>query len=146
MNDLAIKALSYYGMSEVKGKASNPRLLALIQRHAHWINNDDNIAWCAIFIKDLCQQLGLPIPTSNPMAARSWLKVGCEIPVDQMQTGDLIIFWRKSEFSWQGHVAIYINDFDENYIRVLGGNQGDAVTITKYAKHRILGVRRLYRA
>ena len=42
--------------------------------------------------------------------------------------------------SWSGHVALYWAE-DEDHYHILGGNQSDAVSITKIAKSRFLGAR-----
>jgi hypothetical protein len=56
------------------------------------------------------------------------------------QTGDIVIFSRGSK-SWQGHVGFFVKTAGA-MIEVLGGNQSDAVNIQRYAKSRLLGVRR----
>jgi hypothetical protein len=65
-----------------------------------------------------------PIP-GNPMASINWLKFGRELKAPAF--GAVLVFWRGSKSGWQGHVGFY----------VLGGNQSDAITITKIRKNRL---------
>ena len=51
-------------------------------------------------------------------------------------TGAVLIFERNSG----GHVGFAVGQ-DDTHFYVLGGNQSDAVTITRVAKSRLLGAR-----
>jgi cell wall-associated NlpC family hydrolase len=51
--------------------------------------------------------------------------------------GDVLLFSRGSG----GHVGIYVGE-DEKCYHVLGGNQGDAVSIVRIQKVRCIGIRR----
>jgi uncharacterized protein (TIGR02594 family) len=98
----------------------------------------DDIPWCGLFIAH-CTGSQLPqepLPTT-PLLARSWRKFGNETtPV----FGAVMVFWRGSPQGSQGHVAFYWAEDDAAY-HVLGGNQSDAVTVTRIAKNRLLGAR-----
>ena len=74
--------------------------------------------------------------------ARKWLNLPKKVEFENIKLGDVVVFWRGSPQDWRGHVGIYISHNDQN-IFVLGGNQGDRVTIAPYAKDRLLGVRRI---
>ena len=54
--------------------------------------------------------------------------------------GDVLVFVRRGG----GHVGIYVGD-DGTHYHVLGGNQGNAVSIIRIAKARCIAVRRFYR-
>jgi uncharacterized protein (TIGR02594 family) len=98
----------------------------------------DEIAWCGLFVAH-CIAATLPeepLP-AGPLGARNWLKFGMEVPP---QLGAVMVFWRGSVQGWSGHVALYWAEDAANY-HVLGGNQSDAVTVTKIAKSRFLGAR-----
>ena len=62
--------------------------------------------------------------------------------VDDPQEGDVVVLWRESRDSWKGHVGFFSGYDDNGDIKVLGGNQGDSVSIKSYSKNRLLGFRR----
>lgn len=95
-------------------------------------------AWCAAYVNASLEQAGMEGTGSN--AARSFLDWGVE--VDQPQRGDLAIFSRGDPNGWQGHVGFFDGYNDDGTIRVLGGNQGDSVSIANYGADRLLGFRR----
>lgn len=96
-------------------------------------------AWCAAYVNATLNQAGLE--GSGSLAARSFLDVGT--PVDEPQPGDLAVFWRGSPDDWRGHVGFYQGMDPEGNILVLGGNQGDAVSVAPYPQERLLGYRRI---
>jgi len=105
---------------------------------ADWIR-DDSTPWCSAFMNSIYASTGYEY--SGKMSARSWLDVGT--PVKEPQVGDVVVFWRGSKNSWQGHVAMFVSySADKKYINVLGGNQSDAVSIAAYPVNRLLGFRR----
>jgi len=67
-------------------------------------------------------------------AARSWLDWGKE--VDRPCPGCIAVFTRGGG----GHVGFYVGETAET-VKVLGGNQGDQVSVREYPKSRLLGYR-----
>jgi hypothetical protein len=65
------------------------------------------------------------------------MKFGVEV---DPQFGSTLCFWRGSVDGWMGHVGYYWAE-DATTFLVLGGNQSDAVTITRMPKSRFLGAR-----
>lgn len=133
-------ALRFYGLKEVPGPGSNPTILGWIKEMFPSATDDSAVAWCAIFINVMAKISGYE--HTNSGMAKSFLKIGLEIPFEDRQLGDIAVFHRGSNPAL-GHVAIYLNDYNDSMIRVLGGNQDDAVNIRAYAKTRIAGFRRL---
>ena len=134
------KALSQYGITEMQGAiANNPEIIKYFASIGHiWVKTDET-AWCSAFVNWVAKECGYEY--TGKLNARSWLDVGD--PIENFQrTGDLVILWRVSRNDWRGHVGFYINE-DDNYIYILGGNQGNQVCIKSYLKHRLLGYRRL---
>ena len=80
---------------------------------------------------------GKPLP-DKPLWARNWLNWGTAVQIPEL--GDVLVFSRESG----GHVGLYVGE-DAGTYHVLGGNQGDAVSIRRLAKNRLLGTRRFYR-
>jgi uncharacterized protein (TIGR02594 family) len=98
----------------------------------------DDVAWCGLFAAH-CISATLrdePLP-GNPLGARNWQRFGA--PCTE-QLGAIIVFWREAPIGPFGHVGFYAGQ-DPTAYHVLGGNQGDAVTITRIAKARKLALR-----
>lgn len=134
------KALSQYGITEIQGAvANNPEIIKyFVSCNQIWVKTDET-AWCSAFVNWVAKESGYEY--TSKLNARSWLDVG--EPIEKFQrVGDLVILWRVSRKDWRGHVGFYINE-DEDYIYILGGNQGNKVCIKPYPKKRLLGYRRL---
>jgi uncharacterized protein (TIGR02594 family) len=77
------------------------------------------------------------IERTRSAAARSWLQWGAPLSVPKV--GAVTIFKRGTS-DWQGHVAFFLSQ-EVGGISVLGGNQGDAVSIARFAAADLLGYR-----
>ena len=95
-------------------------------------------AWCAAFVNATLAQSGQQGTGSN--MARSFMNWGQG--VDQPQPGDLAVFSRGDPNGPFGHVGFFEGYNPDGTIRVLGGNQGDAVSVSSYSPDRLLGFRR----
>lgn len=141
LNQLLITTmLQYIGIKEVEGKDSEANIKDFVRCTFGELDYDyDSISWCSLILLYICEEV-LGIESSHSAMARSWLSVGESIsnPV----AGDLVVFWRGSVDSKNGHVSIYLRE-DQNYIHCLGGNQSNEVKVSKYSKSRLLGYRRL---
>ena len=129
--DLAAKQI---GLNEGQQKAALNEYLA---------NGGQNLdpavtAWCAAFVDATLKQSGGQ--GTGKLNARSYLDWGN--PVDQPQRGDIAVFSRGDPNGWQGHVGFFDGYAEDGSIRVLGGNQGDAVSIANYSPDSLLGFRR----
>jgi len=133
---LLIEALRLYGTQEVVGEKNNPDILAWARECNVKGYKADSIPWCGLFMAIIAYRAGKYIPDS-PLWARSWAQWGTESPAAQL--GDVLVFERGSG----GHVGLYVGEDSECY-HVLGGNQGDAVSIKRIKKSRCLAVRRQY--
>ena len=140
MKNLLQVAINEFGIKEIKGPKHNKRIVQYAKdSNFTWIN-DDETAWCSTFMNWVALQAGLN--NSKSAAARSWLQIGIE--VSDPEPGDVIVLWRGSIKSNKGHVGIYLGHSKSgDRVYVLGGNQGDAVSITGYPTTRILSFRRL---
>lgn len=132
-------ALKEYGVTEIPGTAHNPRILTYV-KEAGFTEMNDETAWCSIFMNWVAKKCGLE--RSKKENARSWLQVGENVTTPQL--GDVVVFWRVSPTSWEGHVSIFISlSEDKKFINVLGGNQDNHVCIKAYPVSQLLGYRRL---
>ena len=131
-------AQGYIGTTEGPGPEDNPAIMAMYASVGHdWVEHD-TVAWCAAFVGHCSEKAGLR--STRRLNARSYLDWGIPVDLADAQPGDIVVFSRGSK-SWQGHVAFFMKTTGA-MIEVLGGNQSDAVTIQRYAKSRLLGVRR----
>lgn len=95
-------------------------------------------AWCAAFVNATLSQAGMQ--GTGALNARSYLDWGD--PVSDPMQGDIAVFSRGDPSGWQGHVGFFDGYNPDGTIRVLGGNQGDAVSIASYDPGSLLGFRR----
>jgi uncharacterized protein (TIGR02594 family) len=132
------EALRAIGVQEDTGPGSNPLIIGWARRLRIDYAKDE-IAWCGLFVAH-CIGLTLPgeaLPT-NPLGARNWTRFGVPCPVPQ--PGAIMTFWRGSPTGWQGHVGFYVGE-DAAAYHILGGNQGDAVNVKRFARNRFLTAR-----
>ena len=140
-------AQRFLGLQEVEGHTANPQILAMLQLDARWPQGDE-IAWCSAFVNYVAWLLGLQ--RSKSLAARSWLAVGTPVAQEDAVPGfDVVILKRgggnqpgPEVLDAQGHVGFFAGR-EPGAVRVLGGNQGDAVSEEAFPASRILGIRRL---
>ena len=131
-------AQSYIGTTEGPGPEDNPVVMEMYASVGHdWVEHD-SVAWCAAFVGHCLEKAGLR--STRRLNARSYLEWGIPVDLADAQAGDIVVFSRGSK-SWQGHVGFFVQTVGAR-IEVLGGNQSDAVNIQRYAKSRLLGVRR----
>jgi len=95
-------------------------------------------AWCAAYVNATLAQTGYKGTGSN--LARDFLDWG--VDVQDPQKGDLAVFWRDDPNGPYGHVGFFDGYNDDGTIRVLGGNQGNSVSIAGYSPDQLLGFRR----
>lgn len=132
------EALDLYGVKEIPGKKHNSKIIEWaknIGRKAGIKFDSDETAWCGVFVAHCVRSAGFDLP-EIAVRAKSWLGWGSieDIPM----LGDVLVFNRPGG---GGHVGFYIGE-DEGSYHILGGNQGNAVSIARIAKYRCLGIRR----
>ena len=124
------------GLKEIRGKQHNPRVVEMFALSGHGWVQDDETAWCAAAVGAWFKESGMV--GSGSLAARSYLKWGKR--TTRPKRGDVVVFSRGKP-SWQGHVAFYLGRV-KGRVCVIGGNQRNAVTVTTYAKTKLLGYRK----
>tara|TARA_Y100000401_G_scaffold115874_2_gene120399 strand:+ start:4623 stop:5084 length:462 start_codon:yes stop_codon:yes gene_type:complete len=141
-------AMQYLGIKEVPGHKSNPAILAMLQMDMKW-PKDDATPWCSAFANWVAFNMGLE--RSKSLRARSWLLVGKEESLEGANANCVVIFKRgrgrqpgPDVIKAPGHVAFF-SHLQDDKVWVVGGNQGDKVSIKAYPLTQVLGVRRLRR-
>lgn len=131
------EAIRLVGLREIPGEGSNPSITSMANELNIDYDNDD-IPWCGLFMA-FCIGCTLPKETmpTYPLRARAWEKFGVEEPP---QLGALMVFWRGTRNSGNGHVGFYFGEDDDAY-HILGGNQSDMVNVVRIAKGRFLSSR-----
>ncbi len=133
-----LEAQRAIGVTEQTGPGSNPLIIGWARRLRIDYASDE-IPWCGLFVAH-CIGLTLPgeVMPGNPLGARTWSRFGaaCALP----QPGAVMTFWRGSPGGWQGHVGFYIGE-DASAFHILGGNQGNAVNVRRFARSRFLTAR-----
>jgi uncharacterized protein (TIGR02594 family) len=127
------------GLHELPGPASQPRIAQAIRVSADWLNPDDSkTAWCGCIRGLWGLETGTGVPTAHYRAA-SWLMWGRIILRSEAQQGDTVVLHRTGGY----HVAL-LDHFscDGKSVWLLGGNQGNAVTVAAYDVAKIEGIRR----
>lgn len=122
------------GVKEGAGAKNNPRVLAYYKDAGHPEIAHDDVAWCAAFVGAMLERSG--VPSSKGLAARGYLQWGKAVA--KPYPGCVAVFKRGT--GWQGHVGFFISE-GEKGIKLLGGNQSDAVSIITMKKTDLLGYR-----
>lgn len=124
------------GIRETPGPKSNPVIMGWARRLGARVlgidYDEDSVAWCGLFLAEIMSASGFT-PPKIAVRARAWALWGLEC---EPCPGAVLVFERPGG----GHVGLYAGE-DATAYHVLGGNQGDAVSITRIAKARCIAVR-----
>lgn len=122
------------GLREIKGPKHAGRIVQMLQRLGAWWR-DDETPWCGVAVAAWLSETGHPIP-KHYYRALAWADYGYEIrgPRD----GAIAVLTRKGG----GHVAL-VTGMSQNgaHVRLLGGNQGDAVSEAWFPASRVTAYR-----
>lgn len=126
---------------------NNPAIMAMLKLDNSWPENDE-VPWCSAFVNYIAWLLDLP--RSKNLMARSWLTVGQPVALARAKQGyDVAIFRRgggqagPEVLNAPGHVGFFHSN-TSGRIKLLGGNQGNTVSLANFPEATLLGVRRLY--
>ena len=124
------------GIKEGAGSDDNPAVVAYYKDAGHPEIRHDAVAWCAAYTSAMLERAG--VPSAKTLSAREYMTWGKKL--DKPAMGCVCVFSRGDPRSYQGHVGFYLGEA-EGRIKVLGGNQGDAVSVAMVSKSRLLGYR-----
>lgn len=128
-------AFNEIGYFEVEGTSSSSRVATY--NASIGLPEDDAIPWNSSFVNWVMGQAGISGTGSG--RARSWLDWG--VGLDEPKLGAIVVFSVPSDTQGiMGHVGFFI-DATKDQVRVLGGNQGNEVSVRSLPKGRMLAVR-----
>lgn len=130
--DVAEKEL---GIKEIKGINHEERIVEY-HRTTSLNANDDETPWCSSFVNWCVEKSGLR--GTKKAWARSWNFWGVKLKVPAY--GCIVVMSRGSNPA-HGHVGFFVGWDGRKKIKVLGGNQGDSVSIVSFPTTRVVSYR-----
>jgi uncharacterized protein (TIGR02594 family) len=131
---MLVEMLNIYGVVESPGDPDNPTILSWAKELGLASYKHDSIPWCGLAMAVAVKRAGKEV-VKDPLWAANWLNFG--IKVKDAMLSDVLVFKRTGG----NHVALYVGE-DEACYHIIGGNQGDKVSIIRIAKNRMTGIRR----
>jgi uncharacterized protein (TIGR02594 family) len=128
-------AWAEFGVSERAGAGDDPAVVRYFAESGHASVRDDETPWCAAFLGAMLKRAG--IKGTGSLLARSYLKWGDALNAPKL--GCIAVLSRGTDPA-AGHVGFYLGGAPGRVI-LLGGNQGNAVSVTAFADDRVLGFR-----
>ncbi len=126
------EARRHIGLREIPGIQTAPTIAAWLQRLGAWWR-DDETPWCGTFVAHCVRDTG-PLP-QHWYRAKAWATWGA--PLAGPAVGAVVVFERQGG----GHVGFVVGRDTAGRLLVLGGNQGDAVTVSAFDTRRVLAYR-----
>jgi uncharacterized protein (TIGR02594 family) len=101
------------------------------------VYNADDVPWCGVFVAKCLRATDVDLSGMKvAVRAKAWATWGSNLAADRLAPGAILVFEREGG----GHVAFYVGE-DATHYHVLGGNQGDTVSIMRLAKSRCIARR-----
>ncbi len=105
--------------------------------------------WCGAFAGHCMLHAGAPFNATvvnGPARAanwKSWGNTAIPLGVNDVPVGAVVVLAPEKGSSRSGHVGFFSRYFggDKNKVEILGGNQSDTVTKTKFARSKIAAIR-----
>lgn len=126
-------ARRHVGLAEVPGKEHNPTIVRWLRDLKAWWS-DDETPWCGTFVAAAFREVGIPLP-KHWYRAKAWLEWG--VRLERPAFGCVVVFER----SGGGHVGYVVGQDQLGRLLVLGGNQGNRVSVAPFTTDRVLGYR-----
>lgn len=128
-------ARRHIGVREIKGPEHNPVIVGFWKLARLAGIKNDEVPWCAGFVGAMLESSGIRSARSD--SSRAYLKWGERI--DAPEYGCVVVFTRKGG----GHVGFCVGIDQRGRLLILGGNQGDSVSIAPFERARVAGFRRV---
>lgn len=128
------------GVKEIAGKTKHNDDILSLWEDAEIPDKaqDDETPWCAAFVNG-CLVRGNK-PSTKSALARSFLWESNKDKFEHLKKPEkyCIGVMKRGNSTWQGHVG-FVKDFDKDYVYLLGGNQGNAVSVARYPRSHFVG-------
>lgn len=124
-------AREYIGLEEIPGPRHHATILSWLKKLQAWWA-DDETPWCGTFVAHCMQECDLPIPKFW-MRAKAWAELGTRLAAPVR--GCVVVFERQGG----GHVGFVVGRTKNNLLMVLGGNQGNRVSVAPFESSRVIG-------
>lgn len=133
-------AWAQVGVAETSGPQATPEIVAYFRDAGRPDVTSDETAWCAAAYGAILARAGIKIalPPERRLLARAYLDHGT--PLDGPRMGCGVILRRPAGGPTAGHVG-FVTGWDEERVHVLGGNQGDKVSVAPFPRADVLGWR-----
>jgi len=128
-------AWAEFGVREIPGKEDAPEILRYFRDAGDTSVETEATPWCAAFLGAMLKRAGYA--GTGSLLARSYLDWGERL--DSPRFGAVAVLSRGDDPN-AGHVGFVLSDTNGK-LYLLGGNQGDAVTVASFDKARVLGLR-----
>lgn len=129
-----VEAKKHIGLKEIPGPKHNPTIIGWLEylKAPSWLDKSDETPWCGTLVGFCMKSNGISVPTYW-MRASDWCNWG--VKLDKPIDGCVVVFTRTGG----GHVGFVMGETKDGFLSVLGGNQGNAVSIAKFDKSRVTG-------
>jgi uncharacterized protein (TIGR02594 family) len=127
-----VEARKDLGLRELVGAPTSPKIAGWLASLGAWWR-DDETPWCGTAVAAWMKASGIELP-KHWYRAKGWLEWG--MPVAPV-VGAVVVFERPGG----GHVGLLVGKDAAGRLLVLGGNQGNAVTIAPFDAARAISYR-----
>ncbi|MEQ1651089.1 MAG: TIGR02594 family protein [Hyphomicrobium sp.] len=124
-----------FGVREKAGVSNEARVVGYFAEAGHPEIKGDAAPWCAAFVGAMLARSGFK--HTGSLMARSYMRWGA--PLNEPKFGGIAVLSRGSD-PFAGHVGFLVGSA-AGRIFLLGGNQGDAVSVEAFDAERVLGYR-----
>ena len=126
------EARKHIGVAEIPGKDHSPVITRWLSDLGAWWTDDDT-PWCGVFVAHCFRSAGVQLP-KHWYRAKAWLDWGITVPP---LVGCVVVFERVGG----GHVGLLVGKDQGGRLMVLGGNQGNKVSVAPFDPARVAGYR-----
>lgn len=131
------EAKAQLGETEIAGPKHNPEIVGYFADSKNAGIQNDEVAWCAAFVGAVLERSG--IRSTRSLMARSYQDFGQPVPLNAPRYGAIAVFSRTSDPRF-GHVG-FVTGWTREHLEILGGNQSNAVNISRYPRSRLVALR-----
>ena len=131
------EAYKHLGVAEIPGVNHHPLILKMWKAIKRGGIQTDEVPWCAAFVGFCLENVG--IVSSRYESAHSYLKWGQGL--DFAAVGAIAVFDGGPSRPGLGHVGFVMGRDANGRLMVLGGNQGNKVSVAPFDLTRVLSYR-----